>query len=367
MDRVEGVVPLTSRAREILIGRLEAYGMAPGEAWFETEFRALSYERRVESSIRAGNDLVGIFAPGLHQLPFERLEGPAALALALKDFDGVVPGSVEPTSAHKTWVSYAFGWTCHKPYDRGALNHLFDAGTILKELLQEGHVAVGRTDALAEFRVSAKLMVDKFGDRARIDEILGCDEFLSIAQKLQEATPEAFPTGLCALVLYLRWQEQFHNADSSIDISGLSADLNHLASTIDNRKDIFAALWLLGFYAGCERVAPLVYAANRDCYPWFRGEPLEVERVRVEVELVDGTPQDELHLHRADVLVAVGAAASNNEASGENAVNELPPVEAGHQSGSAITEDRETDRWLRSRFGISDGWGRRPGVGGGTP
>ena len=65
MDLVEGVVPLTERARQILIVRLEDYGITPAEAWFEREFRVLSYERRVQSSIRAGNDLVRIFAPGI--------------------------------------------------------------------------------------------------------------------------------------------------------------------------------------------------------------------------------------------------------------------------------------------------------------
>jgi hypothetical protein len=272
MDLVEGVVPLTERARQILIVRLEDYGITPAEAWFEREFRVLSYERRVQSSIRAGNDLVRIFAPGIQPATAHRLEGAAARALEIKDFDGAVAASDDPASVPGTWIAFAFGWTRHKPYDRGTLNHLFDAGVVLRELQAKKGAAIS-TDAMDAFRSSAKSILKKLGDRARIDEILRCQDFDSAAHEIEAAAPDAFPAGLRALVLYLRWQEQFHNAGSSIDIRRLSDDLARLP--IDH-EDVLAAVWLLGYYAGCERVAPLVYAADRVRFRWFRGKPLVV-------------------------------------------------------------------------------------------
>ena len=272
MDLVEGVVPLTERARQILIVRLEDYGITPEEPWFEHEFRELSYKLRVQSSIRAGNDLVGIFAPGIEQATTNRLEGAAARALAIKDFDGAVAVSDDPASVSGTWIEVAFGWTRHQPYDRGTLNHLYDAGVVLKELQAKNGAAIS-TDAVVAFRDRAKSIVKKLGDRARIDEILGCQDFYSAAHEIEVAAPDVFPAGLRALVLYLRWQEQFHNAGSSIDIGRLSGDLTRLPI---NHKDVLAAVWLLGYYAGCERVAPLAYAADCVRFRWFRGQPLVV-------------------------------------------------------------------------------------------
>ena len=308
MDLVEGVVPLTERARQILIVRLEDYGITPEEAWFEDEFRELSYKLRVQSSIRAGNDLVGIFAPGIEQATTNRLEGAAERALAIKDFDGAVAVSDDPASVSGTWIEVAFGWTRHQPYDRGTLNHLYDAGVVLKELQAKNGAAIS-TDAVVAFRDRAKSIVKKLGDRARIDEILGCQDFYSAAHEIEVAAPDAFPAGLCALVLYLRWQEQFHNAGSSIDIGRLSDDLARLR--ID--QNILAAVWLLGYYAGCERVAPLAYAANRVRFRWFRGQP----------------------------LVVPAADASNSDAGGPDAGNGPVLVGADPLSGSGLAEGEQ--------------------------
>ena len=308
MDLVDGVVPLTERARQILIVRLEDYGITPEEPWFEREFRELSYKRRVQSSIRAANDLVGIFAPGIEQATTNRLEGAAARALAIKDFDGAVAVSDDPASVSGTWIEVAFGWTRHQPYDRGALNHLYDAGVVLKELQAKNGAAIS-TDAVVAFRDRAKSIVKKLGDRARIDEILGCQDFYSAAHEIEAAAPDAFPAGLCALVLYLRWQEQLHNAGSSIDIGRLSDDLARLR--ID--QNILAAVWLLGYYAGCERVAPLAYAANRVRFRWFRGQP----------------------------LVVPAADASNSDAGGPDAGNGRVLVGADPPSGSGLAEGEQ--------------------------
>jgi hypothetical protein len=77
-------------------------------------------------------------------------------------------------------------------------------------------------------------------------------------------------------VLYLRWQEKFHNAGSSLDARGLSADLRDLSS-VATRDVVSAALWLLGFYAGCERVMPLRYATESPTPAWFHGRSVHVE------------------------------------------------------------------------------------------
>lgn len=330
MDLVEKVVPLTERARQILILRLEDYGITPEKAWFEDEFRELSYKRRVQSSIRAGNDLVGIFAPSTQQATTNRLEGAAARALAIKDFDGAVAVSDGPASVPETWIAFAFGWTRHKPYDRGALNHLFDAGTVLKEL-QAKNGAVISTDAVDAFRRSAKLILEKLGDRARIDEILGCQEFDSAAHEIEAAAPDAFPAGLCALVLYLRWQEQFHNAGSSIDIGRLSDDLGRL--TPINHRNVLAAVWLLGYYAGCERVAPLAYAAHAR-FRWFHGQ-------RLVVHGADRPSGSGL----AEGKQPNGGAGSETAADGDGSLSPENP-----RGSSTVDLDRKTDK-----AAVSDG------------
>lgn len=348
MDLVEGVIPLTARARQILIARLEDYGITPEEAWFEDEFRALSYKRRVQSSVRAGNDLVGIVAPSIQQATTNRVEDAAARALAIKDFDGVVAVSDGHASVPETWIAFAFGWTRHKPYDRGALNHLFDAGAVLTELQAKNGAAIS-TDAIEAFRGHARSILRKFGDRARIDEILRCQEFDSAAQEIKAAAPDAFPAGLSALVLYLRWQEQFHNAGSSIDIGRLSDDLTRLSPI--NHKDILAAVWLLGYYAGCERVAPLAYAANRNRFRWFRGQPLVVPPADApnsdaggpdagsEPVLVGADPPSGLGL--AEGEQPNGGAGSGTAADGDNSLepanlNESSTLEPGSKAHDAV-------------------------------
>lgn len=307
MDLVEGVVPLTERARQILIVRLEDYGITPEKAWFEEEFRELSYKRRVQSSVRAGNELVRIAVSSTQQVTTNRLEGAAARALAIKDFDGPVAVSDDPASVPETWIEFAFGWTRHDSYDHGALNHLYDAGGVLKKLLTKNSAAIS-TDAFAALRESGKVIVKKFGDRARFDEILRCTDFVSAALAIKAAAPDVFPAGLCALVLYLRWQEQFHNAGSSIDFGCLSEDLDDLARLSINHTDIVAAVWLLGYYAGCERVAPLVYAKEHARFRWFRGQP----------------------------LVVSGADTSNSNAGGPDARKDPAPVVAPKSSGLGL-------------------------------
>ena len=281
MDQVRGIVPLTARARTILEGRLEPFGIALQEPWFEDEFRVHSYGLRVESSSRAGNKLVKFFAPDFQESPAHTgLVNSAALALAAKDFDGAVPGGVEPSSASETWVSSAFEWIRPTPYDYGALNSIFDAGGVLKKLQKKNRSMVDDV-AMDQFRGIAKSMSDQFGNRAALVEILSSGKFAEATNMLQEKVPEAMPAGLPVLVLFLRWKEHFHRAGSNIHLEKLLADLRELQSSVKH-ADLIAALWLLGFYAGCERVMPLAYAAGSARYPWFCGERLEVAPLREE-------------------------------------------------------------------------------------
>lgn len=275
VSQVEGVIPLTARARRILAGRLEPSGIALQEAWFEEEFRIHSCGLRVESATRAGNELVKLFLPCFQEgLIDTNLGKSAALALALKDFDGVVPGSHEPSSVSESWVSSAFEWVRPAPYEYGALNHLLDAGGVLKKLHEKDQLVVNEV-VLNQFRNVAKSMRDELGDRATLVTVLGDEKFVGAAKLLQAKAPDAVPSGLSVLVLFLRWSEHFHRAGSNIRLESVSADLVELQSSV-NRADVVAALWLLGFYAGSERVMPLAYAAGGARYPWFHGTRLDV-------------------------------------------------------------------------------------------
>ena len=279
MNQVRGVVPLTARARNILAGRLEPFGITLHEPWFEDEFRIHSFGLRVESSTRAGNELVKLFSPDVQEETVSAgLANSVALALAMNDFDGAVPGSREPSSGSGTWVSSAFEWVRPTPYDYGALNHLIDAGGVLKKLHEKNQLAVDE-GVLDQFRGIAKSMRDALGDRATLVRILGAEKFAEAASLLQEKAPGAMPAGLSVLVLFLRWREHFHGAGSDIHLKKLSDDLTELQSSV-NRADLIAALWLLGFYAGSERVMPLAYASGGASYPWFRGGQLEVAPLR---------------------------------------------------------------------------------------
>lgn len=338
MDRIDCLVPLTSRAKAILTGRLAPYGIAPGDAWFEAAFQALSYQRRVESSVSAGHDLVGMFAPAEYRPRLEKLVAPAARALAMKDFEGVVPDNSEEYSdadtCVDTWVSGAFRWTRHTPDDYGALNHLFDAGTILRTLLQKRPVEGGSEGALVEFRGIATKMKKELGNQARIDEILGFDSFVPVAQALQDAIPDVFPAGLSALVLYLRWKERFQKSDLSIDIDSISADLDLLKSSSYRRDDIFSALWLLGFYAGSGAVSYMAYAADPERHSWFRGTPLQIKRIALVPESGNTNSPVDAQISVDEEPAAPGATAPDDK-NGEGAASESAPIQVEELSVSA--------------------------------
>jgi len=263
IERVEGVVPLTTRARNILIGRLEGFGIHPEPAIFESAYDAWSYRRRRAFSETAGDRLVRLMAPAAGWEPSSQLRQAAATSLAQSDFTNA-DVAIEVESAPPSWVNAAFGWTRHKPYEDGHLNHLWDAGSVLRDILAD--------DQLQALRAAGKSVKNELGIAADLEEIFSSASLKEAACHLRAASPDAFPAGLTALILYLRWQERFH-ALRAIDTELLSDDLYHLPP---HDPDVLSALWLLGFYVGIDHVTPIVYAARPLSFAWYEGKRLDL-------------------------------------------------------------------------------------------
>ena len=263
IERVEGVVPLTNRARNILFGRLEGFGVNPEPAIFEGAYNAWSYRRRLRFSETAGDRLVRLMAPAAEWEPSSQLRRAAGASLAQSDFSNAGV-DVELASAPTSWVSKAFGWTRHKPYEDGHLNHLWDAGSVLRDVLVD--------DQLQALRAAGKAVKNDVGNAAGLGEIVSSAPLKEAARQLQAASPEAFPAGLATLILYLRWQERFH-ALRAVDTELLADDVKHLPP---HDPDVLSALWLLGFYVGIDYVTPIVYAASPLSFSWYEGKGLKL-------------------------------------------------------------------------------------------
>ena len=279
VDRVKRVIPLTDRAARILEPRLSALGVRLDPAILQQPVREAWYRMGVRRSMRGGDALVNLHFRCVDDVVGGRLREAAQEGVWALDHSGDQPaeGPHSKRVAGSTWVSDAFSYTRHTPYPNGPrdLGYVIDAGVALKTMAIRRSIDDG---FLEPFRAAMKKARDRFTSASRLPEILQDHHLKDVAALTREKLPEAFPAGLGALVAFLYWKDAFHRNGQEIPFSSLRRELQDFASSLGFEETI-AAVWLLGCFAGFERVAPALYAAHGARFPWYSGDVLAIEKI----------------------------------------------------------------------------------------
>jgi hypothetical protein len=309
VSRIRRVFPLTERSRRILEPRLSALGVNLEAPHFQEKVRLAWFERGVRRALRGGDALAGVY--------FEEWSSEISMELRFSINSGIwlLDHKDDPLTEEiseldilgRTWVSDAFSFTRYKPYKKnnGAFDYLLDAGVVLKNCAERQQQGDG---FLEQFRNVAKNDLAKnFSSRARMPEVFADVSFIQISKETQEGFPEAFPASLGTLVAFLYWKDLFHKDGEQIDVDRLTKDVPEFLSAIGFEATV-AAVWLLGCFAGYERVVPAVYAADAHAYPWYSGTPLYIEKISRPV--AEEPVESELAVHGVSAAKVEGAEAS---------------------------------------------------------
>jgi hypothetical protein len=290
ISAVTRIIPLTNRASRILDMRLRPMGIRLERPYFHAQVSEIWSRAGVRTALRGGDALVeALFEDGLISIP-DRLRQAVKAAILLKDYREEASVWSDVATCGKTWVSGAFEYTRHEAYNGGSFNYVFDAGYVLKAL---GERADRDIDWLDTYRQAVKELKGILGEEALLEEILSHRQFNDAAAAMENKYPSIFPVGLASLVLFLRLKERFHKLDETVDVREAAEEARCWAAVVGFDETV-VAVWLVGCFAGHERIAAAVYAASSSAYPWFGGTPLRIEKIAKveqsaeEVALVDG-------------------------------------------------------------------------------
>ena len=195
----------------------------------------------------------------------------AAVEAAIRQVDRQEGQNVEEDGA-ATWIPAAFQFTRHDPYEYGSINYLMDSGKVLTKVSwPEESNGVERCREVVRAMIGRRTAISTLADVARDSEVV------NLAAELEEAAPGCFPSGFRSLVIFCRWKELFHRWREAVDAEALTAEARELIAADVDYWSVRESLWLLGCFAGHERVAHLRYAAEG--HPWWCGPKLSISKI----------------------------------------------------------------------------------------
>ena len=265
---VRNVIPTTRRAKRILAPRLQSLGLELDRPRFESPVLEQWSGRNIENAIDGGRELCRLlFGDG--GCADEKLR--AAVEAAIRQVDRQEGQNVEEDGA-ATWIPAAFQFTRHDPYEYGSINYLMDSGKVLTKVSwPEESNGVERCREVVRAMIGRRTAISTLADVARDAEVV------NLAAELEEAAPGCFPSGFRSLVIFCRWKELFHRWREAVDAEALTAEARELIAADVDYWSVRESLWLLGCFAGHDRVAHLRYAAEG--HPWWCGPKLSISKI----------------------------------------------------------------------------------------
>ena len=271
IERLMRVIPLSDRARRILIPRMESFGIEISEPYFEDYARIAHCQMKIKDASRGGDALTNTL--------FTMEAGDIEDDLRRATKEGIA--SLEGNDNHPqeqsvfNWIIDAYSYTRKVPFKKGNIDYVMDSGVVLKSYCSRLNIG----DSLVQaYRETAKVIADRHEPSASLCEILA-------DLRAEQATPisgdEFFNKSLASLIslsIFLYWKEAFHKNNNEIDYQGLIDDVIKFNNGIDFESTL-VAVWLLGNYAGFERIAPFIYLANSDRYSWFSGPVKNIRKI----------------------------------------------------------------------------------------
>jgi len=179
--------------------------------------------------------------------------------------------------AGKTWVPDAFAFTREKTYSttRGDFDYLQNTGVVLKKCAERQGADMS---FLESYREDLKNLKGSSSGKG-LAELVVEESLKESFARTMNGFKEAFPPHISTLAIFLRWKASFHKQREEIDLTQLADEARAFVSAVEFDSTV-AAVWLLGCFAGYERIAPAVYAAGPAAkYRWYSGDKLEIVKV----------------------------------------------------------------------------------------
>ena len=281
---VQNVIPTTRRAKRILEPRMRSLGVTLDQPRFEGLVLEQWSRRNIENAIDGGQALCRLLfgddgradEKGVGEVAGDdggrRLRD--AVETAIRQLDRQEGQDVDEDEAAMaaTWIPAAYRFTRHDPYDYGSVDYLIDSGQVLKKLSWPE-----QSDGVERCREVVRGVLDRRSGISTLADVVGDEEVASLAAALEETAPGVFPAGFRSLVMFCRWKELFHGWREAVDLQALANEARELVAAGIDLRSVRESLWLLGCFAGHERVAPMRYAAEG--HSWWCGDKLSPVKI----------------------------------------------------------------------------------------
>ena len=342
MGDVRKVIPTTQRAKRILEPRMRSLGVALDRPHFEGPVLEQWSRRNVENAIDGGQALCRLLF-GDDGSADEKGAGEAAgddggrqlqaaVEAAIRQLDRQEGQDVDEDGAAmaSTWIPVAYRFTRHDPYDYGSIDYLIDSGQVLKKLSWPEE-----SDCVERCREVVRGALDRRSGISTLADVVGDAEVANLAAALEETAPGLFPAGFRSLVIFCRWKELFHGWREAVDLQALGNEARELVAAGIDFRSVRESVWLLGCFAGHERVAPMRYAAEG--HSWWCADKLSLVKITGPAETVRA---DEVSSESGEQAVATEPETVRDGASGKageqaDTAEQVRRVLAGEVSGES--------------------------------
>ena len=275
---IEEIIPLTSRAKRILVDRLIDFDIRLSDPFFEKQVNQMWFDRRLRDAHLGGDALVEVLFNDAEQCIDESLRNSVAYAIKEIDFSDI---EINLDSYRKTWLSKAFSFTRHRSSKHGSLEYFIDFGSIFKDSISEND-----NEFVIEFKDKLLEIKEKYKESEPKLDVLLCDKYVTeVSEHLLEKLPSFFCVPIEALLLFIKFKENFINAGQLINPELLRQELTEYSKIDFSHKVI--ATWLLGCYTGFQRISPIIYAANSQKIKFYKGETLLIDKIDKHEPVVD--------------------------------------------------------------------------------
>jgi len=272
IDRVQRVIPLTNRAQRILEPRFEPLGIRLSKPYFHESARVAWFRMELRNAWRGGDALVGV----LFDADVVSIGNELRLAVEGGIWKLGQKGGGPPGKTDTNWVSDAYKFTRHDPYDKGNVNYIYDAGVVLKACAKR----LGKdNNALDSYRDAAIDIAGRLGPEVPLHEIVADQRLAEVATETKNSFVDAFPASLISLVIFLRWKEIFHKRGEEVDFQGLIDDSPKFVESAGFEPTVIA-VWLFGCFAGYDRIAQFIYGSTPEKYSWFSGPTHQINKLQ---------------------------------------------------------------------------------------
>ena len=360
---VRNVIPTTRRAKRILEPRMRSLGVVLDRPHFEGPVLEQWSRRNVENAIEGGQALCRLLF-GDNGLADEKGAGEAAgddggrelqtaVEAAIRQLDRQEGQDVAGDGAAMaaTWIPAAYRFTRRDPYDYGSIDYLIDSGQVLKKLSWPEE----SSDCVERCREVVRGVLDRRSSISSLADVVDDAEVTSLAAALEETAPSLFPAGFRSLVIFCRWKELFHDWREAVDLQALGNEARALVAAGIDFRSVRESVWLLGCFAGHERVAPMRYSAEGRS--WWCGEKLSLAKI---TGPATGTAREgEVSGESGEHAVAAGEHAATAERPGA--------ARAGGVRREAEERAAAADEPEAIRDGAASGEAREPAAAAGKP